>query len=114
MKINVTHSILNLKNEPIQSIHSTGELETDFDGNPVYITYRGVMANALNNPAKGETLTSEQKDKSYKLMIKLYASDEVELSLDEASYIKERVNKVYNNSLICGRVGEILEIKTDA
>jgi hypothetical protein len=65
---------------------------------------RSYLAVALNNAAQGEeTFTPEQKGKIYELTTKLYKKKEVDLTLDDRSFLKERVGKVYG-PLICGRI----------
>jgi hypothetical protein len=39
----------------------------------------------------------------------MFKGKEIDLTLDDRSFIKKRVDKVYNSPLICGRVNEILE-----
>jgi hypothetical protein len=57
---------------------------------------RSYLAVALNNAAQGEeTFTPEPKAKIYELTAKLYKKKEVDLTLDDRSFLKERVGKVY-------------------
>jgi hypothetical protein len=68
------------------------------------------FAVALNHAAQGENevFTPEQKSKIYELTTKLYKKKELDLTLDDRSFLKERVGKVYG-PLIYGRICDILE-----
>ena len=66
---------------------------------------RNYLAVALNNAAQSENevFTPEQKAKIYELTTKLYKRKEVDLTLDDLSFLKERAGKVYG-PLIYGRI----------
>ena len=74
------------------------------------VTFRRVFATALNVFDEKEKPAPEQMAQIYSLSVKLYQGDEIELTLEEASLIKERVGKVYN-PLIYGRTVDLLENK---
>ena len=71
---------------------------------------RNYLALALNNTAQGENevFTPEQKAKIYGLTPGLYSKKEVDLTLDDRAFLKERVGKVYG-PLIYGRICKLLE-----
>ena len=87
-----------------------GTSEKDANGNVVYVTYRAVIANALNNFSRDEAPTAEQKNKAWQIMKKLYEGSEVNLTVDDMAFINERVAKTYP-PLIYGRVSELFESK---
>lgn len=98
MKITVTEKLKDYENKPLIE-----------DENSVVL--RDIFAIALNNNSSVEDqLTPELKLKVYKLTQKIFATDKVELTVDEAALIKERVGLVYT-PLIYGRVCEVLDGK---
>lgn len=72
------------------------------------LTLRDVFAIALNAQLPNETIPAEQKAKIYGLSVKLYQQHDVNLTVDEAALIKERVGQVYG-PLIFGRVSDVLD-----
>lgn len=72
------------------------------------IILRDLIVTALNNVTREEILIAEQKAKIYQLSVKLYSNKEVDLTLDDRSFIKERAGKVLL-PLAYGRICEILE-----
>lgn len=75
------------------------------------LTWREVISQALNTPSREEILTGEQKAKMFQISNKIWSSKEPELTTTEVAFVIERVNKIYNNPLICGRVEEFLNKK---
>jgi hypothetical protein len=73
------------------------------------LTFRAVFDQALNSSAPNEVTPAEKKSKQFALTLKLYASNEVDLTVDEASLIKERVGLIWTSPLIYGRVCELLD-----
>ncbi len=55
-----------------------------------------------------EIMTNEEKAQIYQLSKKLFARNEVDLTPSDRELIKRRVEKIYNNPLICGRLIDIL------
>ena len=96
MKIKVTNIVKRLDGEPV--------IEAD---NPV--TFRVIFHEALNNFRADERPTAELKSRCFGLMSKVFASDEINITTDEGTLLKERVNAIYNSSLIYGRVCELIE-----
>lgn len=95
MRIKVTNPILDLEGKAIKSEGSDA-------------TFRIVFYNALNQFLPEEKPTSEEKAKCFGLMQKIFKSDEVNITSDEAALLKERVGKLYN-PLVFGRVSELLD-----
>lgn len=110
MKIKVNEAITNLENKKIESIGVNGQIEKDLEGNPIYVTFRSIIANALNSFQQDKPLSAEQKNKSWQIMKKLYDGDEVDLTVDDCAFIKERVGLIYT-PLIFGRVSDLFETK---
>lgn len=114
MKLNVKQPILDYEGNPLMVN------KTNPDGSPVYDenkkmiqvaeTLRSYLVTALNNIVQGEneTFTVEQKAKVYALTTKIYKSKEVNLTVDDLAFIKDRVGKVYG-ALVYGRICDILE-----
>ena len=89
----------------------TGEILRDLDGEDLMddgdsLTVGGVCANALLKSQQG----ASDAVKMYSLANKLYSDDEVELTSDEASKIKEAVARHYIVA-VSGPVATILDGK---
>lgn len=83
------------------------DLEKD---NKAFIV-RDAFIIALNSQMPNEVITAEDKSRIYQISIKLFKGSEVDLSLDERSFIKKRADK-FLSPLVYGRVCEILEDST--
>jgi hypothetical protein len=113
MRLNIKQSVLDYEGKPIL-VHKTNP-----DGSPVIDDdhprvqepepelLRNYLAWALNNPAQGENevFTPEWKPKIYELTIKLdpMKGSEVDLTLEDRAFLKERVGKVYGPPIF-GRI----------
>ena len=98
MKIKLEDKILDYQKKEILS-----------DGkNPLLI--RDIISASLNNTTQDERLTSEQKNKIFQLSVKVWSDKEVDFTLDDRHFIKERAGKILN-PLMYGRLCEILEEK---
>lgn len=76
------------------------------------IILQDLISFSINNYTNGEMPTAETKNKAFQLSMKIFSSNNIiDLTLDDRSFIKERMNIIYNNPLFCGRVAEILEDK---
>ena len=114
MRLNMKQPVLDYEGQPLMVN------KTNPDGTPVLgedhktvqepELLRNYLALALNNTAQGENevFTPEQKSKIYALTTKLYSKKEIDLTLDDRAFLKERVGKVYG-PLIFGRICDILE-----
>ena len=96
MKIRVTEPLLDYENKPIKKE----------DGKD--LTVREAIAIALNNYLSTETPTAEQKAKSFQISLKLYIDKDVDLTLDDRMFIKERAGVILG-VVPLGRLSEILE-----
>lgn len=104
MKLNVTQVLKQRSGEPI--------IDND-NGVAVDATLRRGIINALEVAL--ETDRNEQPIKRYergKLADKVYDNDEVELSAEEITLIKERVGKVFN-AYIVKVIWDLLEDKKE-
>ena len=100
MKILTSNPVIDYQNKEIKN--EKGEV----------ITLREIISVALNSFIEGETLTSELKNKIYQISIKLWSKDELELTVDDAAFIKERAGKTLT-ALAFGRLVEVIELSAD-
>lgn len=104
MTVDLKTVLLNYKGEPIKVLDANKEGDQEEKD----LTLKDVFAVALNTIVDNESQTAELKNKIFQLSVKVYAGDDVELTVDDAAFIKERVGKVYN-SLVYGRTCEVLD-----
>ena len=103
MVINVSKNLKTLTGETLK--------DSDGQGNAIDATLRMACVNALLAPlGQGKSESGMDKVKKYELAKRIYAADEVELSAEDISLIKERVGTVYP-AMIVGQVFEMLEGK---
>ena len=104
MLIDLKATILSYKEKPIQTT------DTNDQGVPEErdLIIKDVFVTALNTIADNEVLTVEIKNKIFQLSTKMYKEDTVDLTVDDAAFIKTRVGKIYN-ALVYGRICEILD-----
>ena len=101
MRINVKQPVLDYEGKPlmVNKTNADGSPVLGEDHRPVQEPeqLRSYLALALNNTAQDEkeVFTPEQKTKIYALTTKLYSKKEVDLTLDDRAFLKERVGKVY-------------------
>lgn len=72
------------------------------------LTLRDVIVASLNIATPSKPMTAEMKNKAFQISTKLYASKEVDLTIDDRAFIKEWVLEL-QRPLVAGRVIEILE-----
>lgn len=99
MKIDVTQVLIDYEGKELKSKDKP-------------YTLRDALAIALNSNLPNELQTAEDKNKSYQLSRKIYDNKEVDLTLDDRSFLKEKAGK-YLNILVQGRVWDILEDKPE-
>ena len=85
----------------------------DYEGKDVMrgeekLTLREVISSSINVMDPKKTMTAEHKNKAYGISVRIFASKEVDLTVDDRKFIIDSVNGLYN-PLICGRVKEILD-----
>jgi hypothetical protein len=100
MKITVTQTLKNMDGQVMK--------DNDGQGNAVDATLRMAIVNAVLSPVQKES--GMEKVKKYELAKRIHQSDEVDLTAEEISLIKERVGEVYP-ALITGQIWDILEGK---
>jgi len=116
VRLNVKQYVLDYEGKPLMTnkTNPDGSVILGEDHKPIQEPelLRNYLAVALNSAAQGENevFTPEQKAKIYELTTKLYKKKEVDLTLDDRSFLKERVGKVYG-PLVYGRICDILEEK---
>ncbi|MFX1499326.1 MAG: hypothetical protein ACFFDH_00015 [Promethearchaeota archaeon] len=94
MKVKLDFSILDYNGKSLYKVPAT---------NKTISMYRLVMI-SLNNPAPQETISREDKVKSFELGVKIAASKkEVDLSISDIAYIRNRIDTVIQDPLLHGR-----------
>ncbi len=129
MKRNFSEVIKALDGAPVLSGHSAESLQSAFDqftrANPIAagefgdllearrikpMTVAGVASQALIAALEGDDKTSlEDKAKRMKLAMRICDGGEVDVSADEITMIKARVNKAFPGALVPVRVSDHLE-----
>lgn len=96
MRIDVTQAIKDFKNEPV------------LNENKEPVTFRDIASVAINTEDNEHRMTAEKKNQAFQIGIKLWSDKEVDLTVDQAALIKERVGLFYSPA-VYGRVCEMLE-----
>lgn len=81
---------------------------SDVKWNCEKLTIRGLLAVALGGPAKDEVLSNEKRSQIHQLNRKLFDKNEIDLTVDERTFIKERGDKIFNLPLYHGLLAEVL------
>ncbi len=99
MKINVAQILKNYQGKPIISPGSKDKLDL-----------RTVISSSINaTPAPpAKPMSAEDKNKAYQISLKIWAKKNVDLTVDQRTFIKGKVFEVYN-PLVAGRVSDIFE-----
>lgn len=103
-------------NQIFKSYRGDNLKSKDENGKEGDLTVQEALNSAINGvevDLRGQPvpLTAEQKGKIYHLSSKIWeAKDELQLSIEEAAFIKERAGKVVNiNPLVYGTICDLLE-----
>ena len=99
MKINIATILKNFKGE---------DLIDEQTKKPIIA--RDIIAIAINSETQEHRMTPEKKNQAFQIGIKLYAHDEVDFTVEQAAFIKERV-AIFYSPLIVGRINELFEKK---
>lgn len=99
MKVNVLQTIKNYEGK---------DMTNDSGGK---MSLRDVISTALNNLAPEEKSTAELQNKAFQLSLKIYSTNDPDLSVDERSLILERVSKIYPSPIVSGRMRQLFEEK---
>jgi hypothetical protein len=116
MRLNVKQHILDYEGRPLLTDKTNSDGSPALDENHRAVkepeTLRSYLVLALNNKARTETepLGAEEAAKRYQLSTKLYAKNEVDLTLNERTLLIERIGALYGDvPLVYGRICDILE-----
>ena len=99
MKINVLSHIKTFKGE---------DLLDETTKKPIEI--RDIIANAIVTEDQEHRLTSEKKTQAFQIGIKLWSGKEVDFTIEQMAFIKERVGYFFN-ALVFGRISELFDKK---
>ena len=94
----------------------TTEVIKDFKGEPIKnekgqeVTARDIISIVLNMEDNDHRLTAEKKNQAFQIGIKLWQDKEIDLTVEQAAFIKERVGYFYS-PIIYGRICELIEGK---
>jgi hypothetical protein len=116
MRLNVKQHVLDYEGKPLltNKTNSDGSPVLDENHRPVQEpeTLRSYLVTALNNKARTETEATgaEESAKRYQLSTKLFAKNEVDLTLPERTLLLDRIGALYGDvPLVYGRICDILE-----
>jgi len=96
MKVNITDTVKDYKGKSLKQGKDK-------------LIWRNVVFTALNNFAPDEKPTGQIKTKCFQISQKIFAKKDPDLTVDQRSFIIERIEKVYPSPLICGRAREFFE-----
>jgi len=71
---------------------------------------RSIIATAMVAENNENKLTPEKKNQAFQIGIKLYAHDEIDLTIEQMAFIKERVG-IFYGALVYGRISELFDGK---
>jgi len=100
MKINVNQVLKNLAGETLK--------DNDGTGKAIDATLKLAIINSVLAPVQNKNESGVEKVKKYELAKKVYANDEIDLTAEEITLIKQRVGEVYA-PLLVGQIFEMLE-----
>ena len=115
MRLNVKQPVLDYAGKAIlvNKTNSDGSSVIGADGRPEQEpeTLRTYLVNGLNLKANTETepIGAEEAAKRYQLTTKLYAKNELDLTIAECALLQARIAAIYDSPLIVGRIGDMLE-----
>lgn len=104
MVLNVTDLIVDYKGET---------LKTTEDGKERNQIWRDIIFTALNNNRQEERLNEEEKLKCFRISMMVLSNDEVDLTIDDWTFVKGRIDKIYFAPLIIGRAAEFFDPKVE-
>jgi hypothetical protein len=116
MRLNVKQQVLDYEGKPLMTnkTNPDGSVVLGKDNRPIQEpeTLRSYLVTALNNKARTETDATgvEEAARRYQLSTKLYAKNEVDVTLAERTLLLERIGALYGDvPLVYGRICDILE-----
>ena len=103
MKIKLDTDVLDFEGKPILQ-------ESSGDGpREIRLTFRDVVRVAVTASPKGEVQTSEEKEKVFRLGIKLFSKKlkEYDLTTDQVAFLTKQIDKFYG-ALVLGRWKQLI------
>jgi len=95
-------------NVPLKTLDGQVMKDNDGQGNAIDATVKMVIVNAILAPVQKES--GVDKVKKFDLAQRIYKSDEVDLTAEEISLIKERVGESFP-PIVVGQIWNLLEGK---
>lgn len=94
-------------NETLKALSGETLMDTDSKGTAIEATIKAAIVNALLTPAKSDN--GIDKVKKYDLANRVYkAENEIELTVEEAALIKERVGEAFG-AIVVGQIWGLLD-----
>lgn len=94
MKVKPSQEILSYDNKPLK------------DSQERVVLLKDLIVNSVNTPEEGDS--GEDKVKAFEISLKMYSTEDVELSIEERSFILKKAEKSLV-PLAYGRLKQILE-----
>jgi hypothetical protein len=98
MKVNTNVKILDFQGKVIKDESGKEAVAKD------------IISTVLNLEDNEHRLTGEKKTQAFQIGIKLWDKDEIDITVEQASFIKERVS-IFCPPIVFGRISELLEGK---
>ena len=96
--------------ETLKTFDGQAMKDNDGQGNVIDVTLKLALVNALLAPVQNET--GVEKVRKYELARKIYkAEGDVEMTAEDISLCKKRVDAVFPSPIVVGQVNELLEGK---
>ena len=109
MKVNILQPLKDYQGKPL--LEESGKLDKDKKPIKEPVLMRSVILSALNfTPKEGKQDSAEEKMKTYELSLKVWTSDEIELTSEQISKIKANLAIMFA-PLVAGQASLILEGK---
>ena len=102
MKITLDKDVLDFEGKPV--LHESGG-----EGPQSHLTFRDVVRVAVTAVPKGEAQTAEEKEKVFRLGIKLFSKKlkEYDLTTDQVAFLTKQIDKFYG-ALVLGRWKQLI------
>jgi len=94
-------------NQPLKTMDGQVMKDNDGQGNAIDATVKLALVNAVLSPVQNEK--GVDKVLKFELAKRIYKADEVDLTAEEISLIKERVGEVFP-AVIVGQIYELLKV----
>lgn len=102
MKIKLDTDVLDFEGKPVLQDVQEGEAKP-------HLTFRDVVRLAVTATPKGEVQTAEEKEKVFRLGIKLFSKklNEYDLTTDQVAFLTKQIDKFYG-ALVLGRWKQLI------